>query len=486
MGDTPFDATCMIETGGDGRLADPTTAAQVAKLAADAVAHGHLVIHLHGGLVNSGHGRATAAALVPLYRAKGGFPVAMVWHTGPGEVVCGNLREIAKEDVFQRLLKLVLRYVVGRLTSAGGAKSGAGFDPPSDLEVKAELDAAPVHEPFGRVAGRPARLTADEVQEFEAAVRKDPDLNDAVDHLVKGDAAAKGVGGFAGPVVMTRMDPRVLADLGGGDAEPGGRGIVAALALVRHTAAVLVRVIGRFSAGRDHGVLATCVEEIAREFYLASAGGAFWGAIKKDADDAFEAVAGQERGGRLLVDALARKVDAGGLPPRITVVGHSAGAIYACRLLRELALRELRVTDLVLVAAAVRYSLAGDTLEALGPLRPKRLHFVGLTEACESGYWEVPGFYPRSLLYMVSGAAERDPAGESLADEPLVGMARFFDTGVAAADTAPVRAAMRHAFTLAWVGPRVDGSMQKHGGLTDPAQAPEVIAILQSIVGSPA
>jgi hypothetical protein len=45
----------------------------------------------------------------------------------------------------------------------------------------------------------------------------------------------------------------------------------------------------------------------------------------------------------------------------------------------------------------------------------------------------VPGLYPRSLLYLVSGLLERDGSGRS-AHVPVVGMQRYYDTRFARLD----------------------------------------------------
>lgn len=482
---TPFDPSLMIETAADGVLIPECTPAHVRALAEGAVAHGHLVVHLHGGLVNSDRGRAGAARLAQTYRDAGGFPVAIIWRTGFGEVFCGNLGEIVREDLFKALLRLVLKYAVGRLSSSAGGKGpneGAGFELPSDLDVRAELDVTD-REPFANVGARPAELTPEERADFEQAALADIDLQDAAEQLVQADAGARGVAGFAAVhPVRTHLDPAVLAELGGGDSVGTGKGFLETAALVKHAGAVLVRVISRFAKGRDHGVVATCVEEIAREFYLADAGGLLWSLIKKESVDTFEEVAG--RGGRLFVDELAAAAAAANAP-RITVVGHSAGSVFACHLLRALSARGLRVGDLVFLAAAVRYDVFAETHAALRAAgnAPARLHFFGLNEDCESGYWEVPGLYPRSLLYMVSGAAERDDDGVSVADEPLVGMQRFYENPEIVT-TVGVHALMKGAASRVWIGRHDDGTVHKHGGLTDPVAAPTVVAAVAAIVGS--
>lgn len=468
MPETPFDPDLMIETGGDGRLeqGDPDA------LAARAAEHGHLVIHLHGGLVSREAGRAGIAALAPLYRAAGAFPVAFVWRTDPS-IVCRNLREIQQEDLFRQLLRLVVQWAVGKLTGTLNSK-GVGFDLPSDLVVRKALR-DPDREAWADLHASPGELTAAELDQFEAAVKKDPELVAAATSVVK--ASGKGLG--VGEPVATHLDPDVLRELGGGE----GKGVLTMVAVARHAGAVLLRVVRRFAARTDHGVHATCVEEIAREFYLADAGAALWQMIKQESADSMMAAAGPPRGGRLFVDALARAT--ADKPLRVSIVGHSAGSIYACWLLRALAEAGIVATDLLFLAAAVRYALFEETLVALGQRRPRRMHFLGLSEECESGYWEVPGLYPRSLLYMVSGAAERGEDGRTLADVPLVGMQRFH--GSAAAQHPQAAAALADA---AWIGrhpPKPGqerGEVHKHGGLVDPDEAPAAVAWILERLGA--
>ena len=50
-----------------------------------------------------------------------------------------------------------------------------------------------------------------------------------------------------------------------------------------------------------------------------------------------------------------------------------------------------------------------------------------MTDESERKDMLVPGIYPRSLLYFVSGVLERDAKGAAAPGKPLVGLARFFD-----------------------------------------------------------
>ncbi|MBK7828414.1 hypothetical protein [Nannocystis sp.] len=269
------------------------------------------------------------------------------------------------------------------------------------------------------------------------------------------------------------MDGDWLRVLSGADAD-GSRSIVGLIA-AKKLGVALSRVISRFFTGRAHGVYATCVEEIGREFYLSALGGKLWSLIKKEAEDTFEA---DDRGGRMFVNALAA-ASADRSPPRITIVGHSAGSIYAGRLVVELARCGLHVDDLVLLAAAVRYDVFGRHMAAADDLLPsavRRFHFIALDDDCERGYWEVPGVYPRSLLYLVSGAAE------DTADHPLLGMERFWTREHLAPDPhvrAILARSQRH-----WLARRADRTVLRHGGLFDPTAAPETVRLLAAILGA--
>lgn len=478
MPTSDFDPAHMIQTAGDGRLDGPSNPAQVRALVEAAVASGHVVVHLHGGLVMKGAGIGGAADLVPLYRAAGAWPVAFIWQTGP-EIVCHNLKEIASEGLFKRLLTLVLRWAAGRILAGADAK-GAGFTPLDATTVNSALKRREeARVPFVGLAAAPGvSLDQSDLGRFEKAVAADPDVRKVAASL----AAVDGAKGAVGSAKATLLDPDIVAEIA---PAPGSKGIAGAAAIALHAAKVLSRVIRRLATGRDHGLYATVVEELAREFYITSAGGAFWALIKGDAADTFVNAPGVPRGGALFVRELTRAT-AGGTSPRISIVAHSAGSIFACHLLRALAAAGFAVADVVFIAAAVRNDLLAAAWKDVGHI-VKRFHSIALHEHCESGYWEVPGFYPRSLLYMVSGAAERDAAKQGEADVPLAGMQRFhresdlFDT----AEDRAVRALIDADPSPLWLMP-ADGVVFHHGGLTDPDRGePTIAAVMKILQASP-
>jgi hypothetical protein len=164
---------------------------------------------------------------------------------------------------------------------------------------------------------------------------------------------------------------------------------------------------------------ATVVEELLREFYIANAGKLVWDLMKQDTVDAFGNDP-QQYGGTAFLDTLKAYL-AGGQRPRITLVGHSTGAISICHLLRHAdALFPPDVTfDIVFLAPAVTFKLFAETIRTYGR-RFASLRLFGMLDEVERADQLVPLVYPHSLLYFVSGLLEDEP------DTPLVGMKRYY------------------------------------------------------------
>src|SRR5207302_6151372 len=90
------------------------------------------------------------------------------------------------------------------------------------------------------------------------------------------------------------------------------------------------KVIGRFIHRSDHGLHATVVEEVLRKFYLGAVGAAAWTKIKEYAANAFAART-LNAAGTALIDEI-KSIPA---EQRIMLVGHSAGSIFICELLKH-------------------------------------------------------------------------------------------------------------------------------------------------------
>lgn len=303
----------IIVTGQNGELRG-TNPDVIKDIVHQAVTRKRMVLHFHGGLVDEASGRDTAQRLTPVYEDAGVYPVFFVWRSGALEILKGNLLEIAREDLFERLLNRLLSWAVGKVRQPNGGRSISNARPGKE-ELKNELagrkrSTIPEagREPFeGESVVGGVGLSQDEEAQFVLELQADPELND----LLAGAMAARDLavvdanGGRGVPVVPprpSRMDESVLKEIAQGEAD-GARGLVSTAALARKALQVLRAVLSRYELGTDSGIYPTVVDELLRAFYFANAGGALWHAMKKETADTFEQ--GGSRGGRLFLDALA-------------------------------------------------------------------------------------------------------------------------------------------------------------------------------------
>jgi hypothetical protein len=199
---------------------------------------------------------------------------------------------------------------------------------------------------------------------------------------------------------------------------------------------------------------------------LDSIGALAWVLMKNDTRDAFGADA-QIFGGTAFLAELKKWSRQG---RRITLVGHSTGAIYIGNFLEQAdALLDPGVKfDVVFLAPACSFEFMNAKLPFFEK-RVARLRLFGLKDERERGYWEVPVLYPASLLYLVSGLFE-----EPTVDMPLVGMQRYFSN----ADpyvTPEMKAVTKYlrdkcVWSLAAGGAGLNCGAERHGGFDrDPA-----------------
>ena len=445
----PLDKKFYIHTGKDGILED-TTDDDVRALVADLKNASKLLVHLHGGLISKDAALEKAERLVPVYQAAGARPVFMVWESGFLETISNNLHEINNEKIFSFIVKRVLKYAVGKLTNIGGSKASGQLPLPKDIEVSKEFNKRLNEKPDGEVPYgnfKPEgldELTERERKRFEDSLATDPEFQNEVQAIVdtakpeETESTSKGVTTKRRKSTSTLMSPEVVDELVTDAAEKEGKGIFSSAAMVLKAGQILWRVIDRFRHGRDHGLYATVVEEVLREFYVANIGSAIWGMMKKDTEDTFANVGQQPaRAGWFFVQELGKLMKEGHRP-EVSVVAHSAGAVYASHLLAHLAWArddqnhplpdDFRLKNLIFLAPACSFTLFDRALvgHRQSPLF-EHFRMFSLSDELEAGYWEIPAVYPRSLLYFVSGVVEQEN-GKSAEDLPLLGMQRYFTT----------------------------------------------------------
>ncbi len=414
-----------------------------------------LVVHFHGGVVSYASGKGIVQALTPVFQEAGAYPVFFVWEAGPLEAIFNNLGDIGKEKIFQEFVRKVIEFALRRLKGGVGAK-GAGGETVNSQAVTHTVDewfeGRGVAVPFEdftllRAADRTrtAQMATDDAlrMEIQANLEMDPRFQSEIKAVSNGllppgeGVSARGVGTKA--ATTTLMDPKALAELVDPPA-PGKRGAISLIKAAAAIAKIVIRVAGRFFEGRDHGLYGTVVEEVLRQFYVDKLGKCLlWNQMKKDTADAFmeNIEPGKEPGGTMFLKALAghlAKIGPGGLRPRVTLIGHSTGAVYICNLLAAAGrwLPPGYKFDIILLAPAVSFARFSECMAANGKW-VGGVRLFGMKETVELKDAMAKGglrsfarlVYPHSLLYFVSGLLEDEV--EDKPDHPILGMQRFYE-----------------------------------------------------------
>jgi hypothetical protein len=419
-----------------------------------------IVVHFHGGLVGEADAKAAAAHLAPEYASTGAVPVFVIWQTQLFETLRNNWKEAFSKDFFESLLERVLQFLVGRLEQPPGSKGPLQL--PNLSEIRTEVAKREIGlEPYGCFDPEPSKMIPDltpaEELQIKQTVLQDRSLAASAHEIIQNADVDQFEPQFGNEVLASRKE---VAE--------GGRGLVATFALGVAVKAIM-GALRRFNRGRGHGLYPTAVEEIAKAMFAAKVFGQFtWNSMKKDAKDAFGN--GDDLfGGSALLRELELMWDQG-LRPRVVLVGHSAGAIFVCEMLKASAKRRMPVDlkfDVVLLAPACTFRLLDDTL-TLAPDRIATFRSLAMSDDLEQKDRMLGNLYPRSLLYFVSGVLE------DAADEPLLGMQRFH-TRVSpfTADEFPGIKRVLDAFEShqnAWIwsmssaGAGLDCSSVSHGG----------------------
>ena len=399
----------------NGRLADDTPFTAVNNMVTAAVNNGHVVIHFHGGLVPEDKGRQKAARLTQVYQHAGAYPLFPVWESGLLETLKNNFDQLGRELFFKFILKRVVAIVKRKLMQSEGERS-ANVLPALLPEIEARSETQ-----FDVHTIQP--LSQTEVLVLEMELQQDPELHQIAQSLSASLTDTTATGARSGQTELsaseTLMDPASMDKLVDRP-DPSARGIISTAKLAKAVITITTRTIMRYLNNRDHGLHATIVEEILREFYLANIGASIWKQMKGDTLESFSE--NPERfGGTAILTVLKQHIE-NGATPKVTLIGHSAGAIFATYFLKHAAqqLPENIKFNLILLAPAITFELAAQTLTPYQQ-RIQGLRIFTMTDDNEQADSLIPVLYPHSLLYFVSGVVEAE------ADTPLLGMQRYYD-----------------------------------------------------------
>jgi hypothetical protein len=381
-----------------------------------------ITLYFHGGLVNEKTGIETARKLYASLKATGSFPVFLVWETGLMETIKTNIQKISETSLYDKILKALLKVLEKKLGIQALGERGLG-NMMSDAELNKELSKDSPFE-YIDIINKADAWEDDIIDEFPL----DDSLLEAQFHpelklILNTD-----------PELQELIEETQLFAPEGSEESVGveGRGVLSVSALLINLTKISARVVKRFLNKRDHGFYPTVVEEILRQFYLAELGAWVWNEMKLKSEYLWTDNKGFEDtdqyAGRYFLDRLITYVketeDENGKPTvRVDLVGHSAGSIAICNLLKVTAsvFPDFKFGNIVLMAPACRTDLFVS--EVLS--HPERYHELCCFTMCDENEKKdalVPYFYTRSLLYLISGVLEKKGKGY---DEHILGMERY-------------------------------------------------------------
>ncbi len=401
-----------------------------------------LVLHFHGGLVDFVSGMMAAEDISTRYADVPAYQVFFLWQTALFDVlsegtfldaICPNISQAFNDPFFQQVLLRVTQFVKGKVDATNGGAIDRWLDLPSKEEVLQELqNPKDGQEPYSDIdsTALPEDTGLDKHEEHifrEHLMHHDPILKQHAQDLVTQHAPAalkRNASAHATRDTMPINTPpfslefieKFLTEIAVVAVEEIEQ--VADFFIIGRCITVLKRVLDRFAQRRDHGVFPTIVEEILREFFIGTVGKEVWNGIKKEAANTFgpsPACAGTAflRGLKTYCE--------NNQNAHITLVGHSAGGTYICEFLQHAhEFLPPNVTfDVIMLAPANSYKLFSDTLKAYQS-RIQAVRIFAMSDDLEQKDALIPGVYPLSLLYLVSGILEDE------ADTPILGMQRYF------------------------------------------------------------
>lgn len=448
-----------------GLLGDPpqsavTEVARIVAKAAAAAPENGLVIHMHGGLVSRPYAlKNIVAPLTDVYLSAKAYPLFFVWEAGFFETLENNKKELLNDPAFRELVKKVSEWALKKVSLSGVFSfKGTGNNEIEDIhEFRNEFDkffdekretppSETTNVPIGENTQTKTKAKAlDEdslAQEIQGTLDNDPDFKKALAEAYNASIPAselvtKGVGTKTKSSKLL-LDPGVLDEMfpteDEAPAAPGqqvkSRGVLSWLGVAKYVAKIVIAVVKRYVDGRDHGMYCTVVEEVLRSAYGNLIGAVIWNKMKDDTQDSFGE--GNNRCGYAVISELKKLEQQGKGITRLTLVGHSTGAIYICNFLDE-ATRQGLDADIrvVFLAPAITCDRFADAITAHGVTKLKSFRMFAMTDERESADRMLNPLYTRSLLYFVSGLLEGHPSGsgwQSVLDMPVVGMQRFYES----------------------------------------------------------
>ncbi|NBB19557.1 hypothetical protein GVN20_09365 [Runella sp. CRIBMP] len=405
----------------------PTTVADLDRMMTEwtATPPEKIVLYVHGGLVSCKSGIEGSKELINTFDTPNTVFLSLLWHTDFLTALQENLGMVIQTDFFEALLKIVIRIASRKIGALIGAKSATGGEI-SYAEIEAELTKAktiPYYQPFAEAnlttGAKNAVVQVNDIDNetyMEKKLKSEAEIEINTNKFLR-DALLK--------VEVEKLPLLKTEEVVTAETE-GSKGIISAAKIALAIGKIAYRVLKRFHEKRDHGLHCTVVEEIGRHLYLDQLGTSIWTGMKDKAAALWHPtkmhVGDPNKIGRQF---LTRLQDFKSQHPDVSLhfIGHSAGAIVGCELLKHT--HDLTFDNLFFLAPACRADLFADEVIA----HPERFgHFRMFTMRDEKEQLDrlidmpvLEFLYTHSLLYLVSGLFEPDGT-----DSVILGMERFW------------------------------------------------------------
>ena len=371
-----------------------------------------ITIYFHGGLVDEENGKQSAERIAIPILAANNAPVCFVWKTGFLETITSSLNSISGTTLFKRLSIDIARLAAKHLGFGLVEGRGPG-GMPSEEEVALQLSK---NKPFDNYSpknlpmSRGGATSIDDLPEDEMTLELMITPN--AQHLVQNDE-----------LLVIAVESQEISITSGRDA--GSRGIFSIVKIIKNVVEITIRIIKRFKQKRDHDFYPTLVEEILRQFYIAELGAVIWNEMKVKADEMWHDNAGLSgldlHTGRYFLDKLAKYV-AHNPDTKINLIGHSAGTIVICHMLKAIkqAGYGIKFNNIIFWAPACRVDIFNEQI-VQAPHLYNGFRCFTMHDLNEKDDVLVPAVYTHSLLYLISGILEDGGHGF---DEYIGGMER--------------------------------------------------------------
>jgi hypothetical protein len=365
----------------------------------------HLVLFFHGGLVGEGSGMKAAKRFTRFYK-EAIHPYSFVWETGIVTSLAAYVQHNMAKEIFKKLFNHVTASIFERFDILPGGPDYKAF-------VSADSDDAAA---MLQTPGIKAKIL-----EASHAIYAEGDLEQIRKDIesTKAIAAADDIYTFPETMAMSGQEEMMTASIDGGIPIPGKVAFKAAI--------IAARCILRFARKRHHGVGTTIEEEILRQisisiFNIGKTAEGVWSEMKDQAAGMWNSNKNREGdnqyAGRYFLDKLAAyKQDR---PLRVDLVGHSAGSIAICELIKVIEAEpekygHIRFNKIVFLAPACKCDLFHATIMRYQN-RYEQFRMFGMKQAVEEKDNMIPPkifhfVYAKSLLYFVSGLCEDGDRG---------------------------------------------------------------------------